>query len=388
MIIQFSNFGGGSGGSGTTYTAGEYIQISANTISVTGITPDEYTTTAHTEEVETILAGAISDVNNRIPPVVTAITSASTDTQVPSAKAVYGALENVGGSDYLPKINTLPESPEDGAAYNYNGRLIKYVNGTGNWGEWRAPINRASLTAPVEVNQDTVLHYVSIPSSMNGQLVCKATWKNSKNIFFFYNQSNGTLDAYSDSAATTPLTTGATISMDGVQVESANGAIKVYTTWTDGKIVFQTRSRDNLINQVCSTSTNDPHYELCQVNNSPIGIDDGTKQYSKTVYTDEYGNVVGLGFSVKEGVVKVNGDNRVYLQENGLASSYNLPDFYAPTASGASGTVLVSAGNTTPVWQTLQAALGIQAIWTGTQAQYEALAPDYSNTTLYFIVEE
>ena len=297
----------------------------------------------------------------------------------------------LGGStastDYLPLITSLPASPVDGAVYNYNGRLIRYINGAGNWGEWRGPVNRVKQSAPVELNQDTVLHYVTIPSSMDGQMICHIFQNAFYNMYFFYDEGGECIRVCSDSGATSPIATGATIYKDGVEVHSKY-VFDVYTTWTDGQIVIETRNKDVLIDNLCSTSINDPHYELYQINNSPIGIDTGSTEYSKTVYTDQYGNVVGLGFSVKEGVVKVNGAARVYLQENGLASSYNLPDFYAPTASGASGTVLVSAGNTAPVWQTLQTALGIKAIWTGTQAQYEALAPNYDNTTLYFIVEE
>ena len=42
---------GGGSGSGTTYTAGEYISIQNDTISVTGITPDAYLTSADTQDL-------------------------------------------------------------------------------------------------------------------------------------------------------------------------------------------------------------------------------------------------------------------------------------------------------------------------------------------------
>lgn len=44
---------GGSGGSGATYTAGDYISIAEDVISVTGITPDLYLTSADTENYAT-----------------------------------------------------------------------------------------------------------------------------------------------------------------------------------------------------------------------------------------------------------------------------------------------------------------------------------------------
>lgn len=48
--------GGGSGGgsgSGTTYTAGDYISLEGDVISVTGITPDQYLTSADTQDFVT-----------------------------------------------------------------------------------------------------------------------------------------------------------------------------------------------------------------------------------------------------------------------------------------------------------------------------------------------
>lgn len=44
---------GGGGGGGTDYTAGEYISLENDVISVTGITPDEYLTTADTQDFVT-----------------------------------------------------------------------------------------------------------------------------------------------------------------------------------------------------------------------------------------------------------------------------------------------------------------------------------------------
>lgn len=43
--------GGGGSGSGSTYTAGEYISIEQDVISVTGITPDQYLTSADTQDL-------------------------------------------------------------------------------------------------------------------------------------------------------------------------------------------------------------------------------------------------------------------------------------------------------------------------------------------------
>jgi len=88
MIISFNTNNGGGGG--TTYTAGDYIEISGTTISATGVTSEE-----HSEEVEGIIAGAMEDLNGRIPTIATTIDSASTDAEAASAKAVYDIIGNV-----------------------------------------------------------------------------------------------------------------------------------------------------------------------------------------------------------------------------------------------------------------------------------------------------
>lgn len=69
MIINFDKRGGGGSGSGATYTAGQYINISSsNVISVSGITPEDYITSADTEDFLTTsaLTEAISGVNAHI----------------------------------------------------------------------------------------------------------------------------------------------------------------------------------------------------------------------------------------------------------------------------------------------------------------------------------
>lgn len=53
MIVNKYNKGNGGGGSGSTYSAGEYISIEQDVISVTGITPELYLTTADTQDFVT-----------------------------------------------------------------------------------------------------------------------------------------------------------------------------------------------------------------------------------------------------------------------------------------------------------------------------------------------
>lgn len=81
MIVNKYKNGGGGSGSGTTYTAGEYISLANDVISVTGITPDLYLTSAYTgftktedfddlveslEVKEEVVASALTQLENSV----------------------------------------------------------------------------------------------------------------------------------------------------------------------------------------------------------------------------------------------------------------------------------------------------------------------------------
>ena len=73
------------------------------------------------------------------------------------------------------------------------------------------------------------------------------------------------------------------------------------------------------------------------------------------------------------------------------SSKTSVPAFWAPTASGNQGELLVSNGQngytaTPPVWKTVAQAIGLD-FWTGTQAAYNALSA-HSSTTLYIIIPQ
>lgn len=61
---------------------------------------------------------------------------------------------------------------------------------------------------------------------------------------------------------------------------------------------------------------------------------------------------------------------------------------WAPTTSGTAGQILKSNGNgsnTPPTWVNIETLTGGLKFWLGTQAQYDALAPNYDSSTLYVI---
>ena len=68
MIVNKYTKGNGGGGSGSTYSAGDYIQIQNDVISVTGITPSEYLTTADTQDfvTEADITAATSPIQEQV----------------------------------------------------------------------------------------------------------------------------------------------------------------------------------------------------------------------------------------------------------------------------------------------------------------------------------
>lgn len=126
------------GGGGSSYTAGDGIDINNDVISVTGkvdtTTYETYTAatdTALASKQTTLTAGTgISIVDNVISAtgkvdtsaITTTITSSSTDSQVPSAKAVNDKL---GGLSLVK----LTQSEYDALSPNYDANTLYVING-------------------------------------------------------------------------------------------------------------------------------------------------------------------------------------------------------------------------------------------------------------------
>lgn len=340
MIINFANLGGGGGG-GTTYTAGDNIQISGSTISVTGVTTDE--------EGE-VISRAINDLNNR-------------------------------NGEKLQELSTLPTNPVDGEVYNYKGTLVKYVNGAGNWGEWRVS---PYVTASTSKNAYGTLWYVSIPQSMDGKLLCTTVYSvSSSRLYFFLDLTNQVINVYSNSAGTG--TTVATVAKGAGDVACENGNNKFLVRWEEGRMVWRKNASYSSCSlessSLCGTSTGDAHYERFESVDNIISATTG----ACLTYYNANGDILDVTpYDYSQKTHKVNNSSYYYFAQS---SSTAFPDAYYPTASGATGSLVVSAGNTAPVFRTIAQALGVD-FWTGTQDEYDALAPDYSSTTLYIIVEE
>lgn len=299
-----------------------------------------------------------------------------------------------GGSDFLPLITTLPESPEDGAVYNYNGTLIKYVNGPGNWGEWFGGENASSRpnNAPLS---SSYLYYGVLPNSVDGMLICAYKYISTYR-YCAFNLSGNTIDVYDNEQLTgTPVARAS----KNAQSETVHNYLAI--SWNEHQIQFRKTDgyvsipKENLISISASTA----HYELVnrpEHSNFPFGPSSAytsSGDYSSapnyTVRFDKDGNVVAPGIQLTSKSISINNTSTSsnYSLEVLGKGAYVPGALFAPTTSGASGTLCVSQGNNAPQWQTVTQALGVD-FWVGTEAQYEALAPSYSPTTLYFIKDE
>ena len=145
--------GGGSGGSGATYTAGTYIDITQDVISVTGITPDLYATSAdvqsaytildaHIDEVEEIAASGYTELHDGLMEVSgrTSLTSGDVQTQIAASVSGKADKMNIEANTGLLRF---PTWNEQGVVTGYakqayrpsikiNGKTKEYVDLRGN----------------------------------------------------------------------------------------------------------------------------------------------------------------------------------------------------------------------------------------------------------------
>ena len=169
MIVNKYNKGGGGSGSGATYTAGEYIEIQNDVISVTGITPDQYLTSADTQDL---------------------VSQAYVDTAISSATEDFATLEDLNGTTSTTQLamtssaSTFYLATDKYLAPSYNGRVPLY-----------------------ETNLDNYVAVYLPESPVSGQTS-----------FLVYNLTNGeNFDAYGASASMTATTenVGVEIHLDG-----------------------------------------------------------------------------------------------------------------------------------------------------------------------------
>ena len=345
-----------------------------------------YSTTQETEAMIT----HIQDARNLIGPGFTTING--------SAITEGGDIVIEGGGDAssVEMITELPSDPVDGAVYNYNGVLIKYVNGPGNWGEWfgEENANARPTNAPLA---SSYLYYGVLPESVNGVLLCTLKYLSTYR-YCTINLLGNTIDVYDNSGLTgTPLVQVAKNATAETQIPNSIA----YMSWNDNQIQIRKAGEFTSVPKadLISTSINTGHYELVnrpEHSNFPFASNSNvytssseyTPPKNYTVRFDKDGRVVSPGPELTSTGISINNTSTSsYYTMTVLGKGVSVPGaLFAPITSGDTGSLCVAQGNAAPVWKTIVQALGVD-FWTGTQAQYDALG-SHSPTTLYFIIPQ
>ena len=355
---------------------------------------------ASTQDVENAVSGKADTtaVTQSITNALTAYTPTTGFTTINGSAITEGGnivIEGGGDASSIEMITELPEDPVDGAIYNLNGVLLRYVEGAGNWGEWFGGENANARPQPAPP-ASSYLFYGVLPNSVNGAMLCSikvlSTYR-----YCAINLSDETIDVYDNSGFTgTPLVR----VVKDAQAETVipNGATSM--SWNDHQIqirktdTYTVIAKDSLI----STSTMTGHYELVHLpehSNFPFATSDvyaSSGEYnppkSYTVRFDKNGKVVAPGPELTSADIGINNTSTAsYYSMKVLSKGSSVPStLFAPTTSGDTGSLCVAQGNAAPVWKTIVQALGVD-FWTGTRAQYEALGT-HSPTTLYFIIPQ
>ena len=278
-------------------------------------------------------------------------------------------------------LNDLSSEGEEGITYEYNGRLFKWVNGSGVCGEWIGCMADANSTYNNSNNDMlSVFAYSYLPTGQT--IICTLNYFNDANAYVVYVPSVDKIKVYNDSGLTSLYKT---ISKGEINVQGNNRSNnRVWISWIEGEIQFRLESYAavrNRFNPIVST----PHYEIAE------------KDYThKVIWPNEQTD--GLPIWNKEGVVigKRAGysSKAIYYNTTGYSNSTiflttgvnnGLTRVFVPQVGGTAGQVLTSAGdNAEPVWTTMIKVVKI------TSDAYDALvqAGTTDPNTLYAIVDE
>lgn len=267
-------------------------------------------------------------------------------------------------------LTSLDGAGEEGKTYEYNGRLFKWVNGAGVWGEWLSGWDNSGYPES-DGKTSIILKYSTLPI---GEF-CRVYDFNNLRTYLVYDGQK--ITAYTDSAHTA-VHTAVTIGCKDVNMSNqTNENYKVLLTWTDGKLIFKTGSYASIRNRT-NTALTGPHYEALDMSVAASN-DAGTGDMGLPIWNKE-GIVIGkkVGYNSRTIYFNTTGytNNKNFL----AGANWNGPDrIFVPTQGGTQGQVLTSNGNSAePVWETMIKAVKI------TSAAYEALAVKDPNT-LYLI---
>ena len=271
-------------------------------------------------------------------------------------------------------LNDLKSDGETGKTYECNGRLFKWVDGAGQWGEWIFPTNTGNFdyTGYEEIG---LLKYSYLP---DGEL-CVTYYYNTAQTYVVYDSNEDLIMVYTDAAHNNLYRA---IGKNEGEVQLSDASRKVYLTWTEGLLRFRMQTSVNVKNRL-STTVYEPHYEVFVENwatkmehnyitdsGIPIWNKEGVIIGRMAQYSTKnlYFNTTTTGSGSRLGVV-TNGNN-------------GGPErIWVPTTGGAAGQILQSNGdNAAPTWTNWIKSVKM------TSAEYEALATKDPNT-LYLIVD-
>ncbi len=277
---------------------------------------------------------------------------------------------------YFIHLDSPNTEGETGKTYEYQGRIMQWVEGSGHTAEWLSNI------ANIDNTEGTGLIYSTIP---DGQKLFEykysygGEWR-----YVIY--SGGTL--YCTETGGTVVSS-ATIGQTFIFQTQSQSNYQVKGYFENGHIGFIKIGYVSFQNVWDGNAANS-HYELIDKYNYPYtnvqsnGVEAGIAKWNK------YGQVVKKQGDISTKAIQFNTNASQY-SSTGKISFYtdginNGPDrIFVPTEGGTSGQVLVSSGdNAAPVWATMIKVVKISS------ADYDALvqAGTTDPNTLYAIVDE
>lgn len=265
-------------------------------------------------------------------------------------------------------LDSIETEGKVGKTYEYQGRLMQWVEGSGYTAEWLRPINELGS------DEGEGLIYSTIPE---GQILFEMYYSSYTHRNVVYR--NQTLYLMEGDNVISSATVGSSFKFEcnGISSRFIQGR------FVNGHIGFYKASTTVLTN-VWDGKANGSHYELIDKYNYPYS----NPNQGIPVWNSK-GQVIGLNYgSINTKTIYINAtgtstNNRL----NVVTSSFNNgPDrWFAPVTGGAQGQTLVSAGdNAAPTWETRIKVVKI------TSDAYEALvqAGTTDPNTLYAIVDE
>ena len=264
-------------------------------------------------------------------------------------------------SDFIHLSDPTTEG-ETGKTYEYQGRLMRWVAGSGYTAEWLKDIDQTGA------NEGTGFIYGIIP---DGTTLFE---------FKYGNSGEWRKVVYNNDALYLTNTTGGTVSAVtvGETFEFAtqySSSYKIYGILTSGYIGFRKSNSSISFQNIWDRKAEGGHYELLDKYNYPYAA-----PAAGIANWNSKGQVVGKSYEVYDKAIKLNttGTSTTF-----VSRSTNGPSsLFAPTEGGTAGQMLISGGaNAAPTWSNWIKVVKI------TSDDYEALTTKDPNT-LYAIDDE